>query len=140
MNEDTSREYQALQSLNDQNWAEFQEKTRLEWRLSFGLWTSIVTVIGSIFAGRATGVEFTNFKLPAMCLCVALIGLHMWFLRWIQKRLKDIRANLKTVRCEMWKLLGLGTPVNSRRKKQPSFFVQLGITCVLVIVILSLIF
>ena len=149
MNDETRRRYQALQSLNDQNWAEFQEKTRLEWRLSFGLWTSIVTVIGSIFAGRATNIDLNILKWPAVCLatslaaflCVALIGLHIWFLLWIQKRLNDIRANLRTVRSEMWELLKLGKPISTRSKwVQPSFFVQLGITCLLVIVLMSLIF
>lgn len=144
MNEDEKRKYDALQSLNDQDWAEFQEKTRLEWRLSFGLWSSMVTVIGSIFAGKATDVEIAglSWAIAAVCLCIILIGLHLWFLLWIQKRLQNVRYNLWTVRDKMWEFLSLVIPERPIRKilKQPSLYVQLGITCVLAAVLFSCVF
>ena len=142
MDEDSKRKYDALKSLNDQYWAEFQEKTRLEWRLSFGLWTSMVMAIGSIFAGKAAEVDIARLKWPAVFFCLVPIGLHFWFLWWIQRKLQAIRGYIATLRNEMWAQLHLDKQehANRNRFRQPSFYVQLGITCLLAAILLASIF
>lgn len=135
----------ALVSLNNQEWAEFQEKTQVEWRLSFALWTALVAVIGGILGGKATELLIPFWmKLGAVFVCVALVFLHLVFLLWIQKRLGHARSNLTVVRYDMWSLVRLGTPqgYGERRRApcQPSLWVQLSITLVLSGVLLSSLF
>jgi len=136
------REFDALQALQDQSWSEFQEKSQVEWRLSFGIWSAMVAAIGGILAGKAAEVNIAPLKPLVACLFSILLGLHLWFLIWVQQRLQEARENLRIVRQEMWNLLDLVQPGVERNErkiyKQPSLYVQLGITCVLEIVLLAL--
>jgi hypothetical protein len=140
MDDKEKAKYDALQSLNDQSWAEFREKTQLEWRLSFGLWTAMVTAIGSILGGKAAGVDIASPPSAVVCICLGLLGLHLWFLIWIQTALRKAREHLRIIRLEMWNSLGLTIPETPSKTKwqQPSLYVQLGITLVLAAILLSL--
>ncbi len=142
MKVDQKRQYDALQTLEEQSWAEFKEKTQLEWRLSFGYWTVLVTAIGSILAGKAADQTFSLPVSILVVICTFLLLLHMWFLQWIQKSLGITRRYLYKIRIKMFNIVGLKMPDPSRETwwKQPSLYIQLGITIILLGVLFVLIF
>ena len=137
---DKKQEFDALQSLNDQSWSEFKEKTQLEWRLSFALWSSLVASISGFLAGKAAGIIITIPVAFLIVFAFLIILVHFSFLFWIQTSLKKTREFLKSIRAKMWYMVSLNMPqLQSRgRLKQPSLWIQIGITCILLMVFISL--
>ena len=133
------RRFDALQVILRYWWGEFQEKTRLEWRLSFAIWATLATIIGSILTGKLQSLKIAFLPIWISVFLIILLALHFWFLSWIQKKLRSFRENIVPVLHEMYTLLpGLPIPlfIPGNRWKQPSLFVQIGISLVLEIFLL----
>jgi len=116
----------------------------LEWRLSYAIWTSIVAAIGSIIAGKATSIVPKVHTLIALAICILPLAIHGIYLHWIQTCLRKARSYIYKARKEMWKLVGddeYEPPGEKKWYRQRPFWVQLGITFFLVLVLYgSLIF
>lgn len=106
MEENDKRLFDSLKELENENWEEFQEKTRFEWRLSYAIWTSIVAAIGSIIAGKATSIVPKVHILIALAICILPFAIHGIYLHWIQTCLRKTRTYIYKARKEMWKLVG----------------------------------
>lgn len=130
MDVDDKNEYDALVSLRDQAWREFEEKTRLEWRLSFGIWIAVLTCAGAIFKASALrGSLLLEFS--AWIGAVIVIFVHMYFLIWIQSALRRSRSFQREAESGMRKLLNMKSASISPRKtawKQPSVMIQILIS------------
>ncbi len=137
MDENKKNEFDALKEMEKGSWAEFQEKTKLEWRLSYAIWTVIVAAVGSIIAGKATGTKIEIPKEIIIFLCVLPLIIHLLYLYWIQTCLRKSRYILNVIRDKMWTLVSITnpTPPSNPWYRQYSLWVQLGITLFLVIIL-----
>lgn len=133
MDEDTKRKFDSLMSHRDHVWAEFGDKVRAEWRLSFGIWAALLAGAGTILSAESLK---RPFWLPwvAGATVITLLVLHLRFLLWIQRTLEKARKTLREADCAMRDLAGL-SKLNSQERssgwRATSLQVQLGITLLL---------
>jgi hypothetical protein len=132
LSEGAKRRFDGLAVLEAQQWKEFDNKVRHEWRLSFAIWTSLVASIGAILGGKVKfGQLQPLFGVTPVAAAVAvtffIVCLHGWFLWWIQSSLQRVRKSLRDFRNEMNGMVDeLPTPQPFTRRiyTQPSIYVQ----------------
>ena len=133
MNDDAKRAFDAWASFRDHAWHQFQEKARVEWRLSFGVWGALLASAGAILG--TTGVTRTSLlEWSSIVAVLVLLVVHARFLWWIQQCLGQGRASLREAEQHMLALLEAERPVGPDRGatwKQPSLQVQMAITVLL---------
>lgn len=129
MDENAKRQYDALYTLTEQAWRDWDHKTRHEWRLSFGLWVALLTASAAV-------LQTTFRPHPAAVVVggILVFALHVVFLRWIQGRLRDHRKEFIALRARMPAPV---TPVTSSGEdkcwyQSPSVWTQAGITLLLI--------
>jgi hypothetical protein len=132
MDENAERDFDALHALSEQEWRDWDQRSRHEWRLSFGVW-------GALLAASAAGVN-TDFR-PSLCFVIIagfiVLGLHIWFLIWIQGRLKTFRIEYLRLRAQMpTPVTGAKPDESGRWWKSPSTWTQAGITLLLVAILI----
>ena len=139
MTEDEKRKFDAWESIRDHAWREFEDKSRAEWRLSFGIWAALLASTGALIAsGHSTAANL--IKNVSLCwfaffALVIVLG-HVGFLYWIQRKLQKAREFLFHAHVVMRYLLD-GTVVESEDRKiwkQVPMYVESGITILLVII------
>jgi hypothetical protein len=99
--------YDALKTLNDFNWNEFKEKTKLEWRFSFGIWAGYSAILTAYLSKIIKFEVSFIFYLIYIIILAVIIGFHFGFLYWIQKKLRTYRYNMIIVQKKMTDLLKL---------------------------------
>ncbi len=112
LNEENKRLYDALQILADHHWRDWDHKTRHEWRLSFGIW-------GSLLAAMAALLK-SNVRIPlglALIIGLVIIGAHTIFLLWIRKRLVQIRASVTDYQVKMSNTIGIDPNIVASTKR-----------------------
>ncbi len=144
MKEKDKRTYDALVSVRDHQWKEFEEKTRLEWRLNFGIWAALLTSTGAVIKANECSLSGSEEIRIAIAIVVFLvIILHYSFLHWIQGSLKLCRKFQHEAEGEMRKLLSLPPEIFSERKpawKQPTVIVEMLISILLGTILLLAVF
>lgn len=130
MDEKRKNEYDAWTGMRDHAWREFEEKTRTEWRLSFGIWAALLTSSGAILSSDTLLVSPT-IKLAAWIMVVVVMVIHTRFLYWIQESLRTTREYHREAEAKMRKIMDLDPVDLGPRKslwKQPSVQIQILIT------------
>ncbi len=130
MDEKDKREYDAWASLRDHAWCEFEEKTHLEWRLSFGIWVALLASAGAILSA-STLKGSTDIEIFAWVGVFVVAIVHARFLWWIQRSVRTSREFQREAEAEMRRLLHTAPVTLSPRKSawlQPSVLVQMLIT------------
>ena len=128
--------FQSCQELTEQHWRDWDHKTRYEWKLSFGYWAALLTMTAAVLKER---IDVPIWLLASFC-GIALI-LHLNFLRWIQSKLKNNRAEISLIQKKMREMVcieaALETSVSDRDKwwLQVSLWTQAGITLLLTLVL-----
>ena len=132
VDEDTKRAFDALHALSEQEWRDWDHKTRHAWRLSFGLWGALLAVSGALLT--------TDYRPDGVA--IGLIGalvivLHVGFLAWIHTCLNDYRRAYVALRDRM--------PENVRppamRSSESAWYASLSLwTQVIVTLLLILLF
>jgi len=128
---DDKSQFDALHALSEQAWREWDHKTRHEWRLSFGLWAALL-------AASAALLQTTFRPHPGLVALggIVIFALHVVFLAWIQRRLREHRKEYRALRGRM------PAPVRPEASaggdqcwcKSPSVWTQAGITLLLIAV------
>jgi hypothetical protein len=129
MDENAKREFDALHALTEQAWRDWDHKTRHEWRLSFGLWAALL-------AASAAVLQTTFRPHPTAVVVGGLVVfvLHIVFLAWIQRRLREHRKEFLALRARM---PAPATPAPSSGQdkcwcESPSVWTQTAITLLLI--------
>ena len=96
VDEDTKRTFDCLHALSEQEWRDWDHKTRHEWRLGFALWAALLAA--------SVALLVTDYR-PAG-IAISLIGalvivLHAGFLARIQTRSRDYRRAYLAIRSRM---------------------------------------
>ncbi|MBN1806388.1 MAG: hypothetical protein JW837_14160 [Sedimentisphaerales bacterium] len=141
MNNDDKNEYDAWTCLRDHAWHEFEEKTRTEWRLSFGIWAAVLSSAGAVLSADQLKGS-TGFTLSAYLAVVIIIYIHARFLAWIQSCLSNSRDVLRQADTSMRGLLHQDPRILGPRRpawRQPSVQVQMLITILVSITLLLVI-
>jgi hypothetical protein len=132
MTEDEKRKFDAWESLRDHAWREFEEKTRVEWRLSFGIWTALLASAGALISADGQTIGGLIEQVALWVIGVVVLT-HAAFLYWIQKRLRSARDDLYKAQVQMRELLNAPTEPPPRSIwKQVPMYVEFGITILLV--------
>ncbi len=130
MGEEPKSPFYALESMRNHAWSEFQEKARIEWRLSFGIWAGLLAGTGAVLS--AEHLRRTDWLLYLTALAVFVVFVvHARFLLWVQGRLARSREFLREAQSRMQDLLDLKTKSGGNRRPnwmQPSLQVQLAVT------------
>lgn len=78
-------------------WAEYQEKTALEWKFAYSLWAALFG-IASVAVADKLSIPKLEFDLITLVSAILLINiLHAAFLFWAQGRLKELRIAINEV-------------------------------------------
>lgn len=96
MDEDTKRTFDSLHALSEQEWRDWDHKTRHEWRLSFGLWGALLAASGALLS-----TDYRPSGIAISLIGALVIVLHVGFLAWIQTRLRDYRRAYLALRNRM---------------------------------------
>jgi hypothetical protein len=126
-----------LKDLADDQWREFNHKTRHEWKLSFSIWGGLLASITALLSGKITFTEKISlhvFLFLGVSIVIFILALHFWFLWWIQNRLQIIRKDAWDIYAKRWNQLfpeKQYSESNRSQFDQPSLWVQLGITLLL---------
>ena len=131
-------EFDAFTCLRDHAWREFEEKTRTEWRLSFGIWAAILSSAGAILSSDQLKGSL-GLMISACVAVIIVVVLHTTFLWWIQKCLKKSREILSDADTRMRALLHQDPVTFEKREdawKQSSLQVQMLITLLVSITLL----
>jgi hypothetical protein len=138
MDNDGKKQFDALAALCDHAWKEFEEKSRVEWRLSFAVWAAILSAAAVVVSTDAFEPPTWAVLISGLVL-TAIGGLHLWFLHWVQRKLGEARTSLSESQAKLCELVGLPTTPRSPRGspwRQPTLYVQLALTvlvgCVLI--------
>lgn len=108
MNEKDKRAYDAFVSIRDHQWKEFEEKTRLEWRLNFGIWAALIASTGAAIKANESSLGGNDeIKVVISVVVLLVLILHYVFLHWVQNNLKLCRKFQYEAEGEMRKLLKL---------------------------------
>ena len=86
------------------------------------------------FISEAKEISLHEYRFYIAALLILLMIIHIWFLLWIQGKLRRIRKNLCEIRNEMWKLVSLKRYKVKQPKyalQVPTIYVQFGITLML---------
>ena len=138
MEDEKKNEYDAWTCLRDHVWCEFEEKTRLEWRLSFGIWVALLSSAGAVLS--ADQLKGSILFIILTCLVIIVVAyLHARFLGWIQSSLRKSRDIQREAETKMRALLHLAPLTLGTRKQtwqQPSLQVQMLITILVSITLL----
>ena len=139
MTEDEKRKFDSLSILEAQQWREIENKIKLEWRLSFAIWGSLLAASAAIIGGK---LQFRNLPIEQIIftglVIVLVVILHVLFLYWIQRSLQRRRESMWLLRKAMEELIPISiqrSKYNRKISKQISIYVQ-----VLISVLLSIIF
>lgn len=136
MTEDEKRKFDAWESLRDHAWREFEEKSRSEWRLSFGIWAALLASAGALIAAGATVASFRQQVTSSVIVLAVLVVVLVQavFLYWIQTKLQEARGYLSKAQDEMSTLLGAPNQPHKERSiwGQWPMYVELVITILLV--------
>ena len=139
MDDDVKNLFDAFTVLRDHAWNEFQNKSSAEWRLSLAVWAAILSAAGAILS--KDGFKPATLAVYASGLVLLAVGgLHLWFLHWIQRKLREARQYLSEAQSKMRELAGLPTTPTGPREspwKQPTLYVQLAITVLLACVFIA---
>lgn len=140
MTEEEKRKFDAWESIRDHAWREFEDKSRAEWRLSFGIWAALLASASALIASGHSTIESLMknvppcwFVIPAL---VIVIG-HFAFLWWIQSKLQGARNYLSEADTEMRKLLGSSEPKQKKRRVRNQFplYIEIFITILLIFIL-----
>ena len=130
MDNEVKNQFDALAAFRDHAWEEFQEKSGVEWRLSLAVWAAILSAAGAVLATKGFDAPTEAVTISGLVL-LAVGGLHLWFLHWVQRKLGEARVSLSESQGMMRELAGLPTTAASPRGspwKQPTLYVQLAVT------------
>ncbi len=130
MEEEKKNQFDAWMAMRDHAWREFEEKTRTEWRLSFGIWAALLTSSGAILSADKL-LESTTIKVSAWIMVIIVMVIHTRFLYWIQDSLRTTREYHQEAEAEMRRILDLDPIDLGHRKsawKQSSVQIQILIT------------
>ena len=142
LKEDRPENYvSVLRELSDDRWREFDHKTRIEWRLSFAVWITLLAATGGVLKGQFPAIANT-ICIPISCgIAVIVVVFHFMFLRWVQRRLQDIREDMWEIYKERWNVVlappKLG-PLLRERRRRSTTLVQLGITSLLGLLLVAM--
>jgi hypothetical protein len=145
LDEGQKRKIDALQALLNYWWGEYQEKTKLEWKISLVIWALLATAIGGILTGKiSSGTKYLLFGFPYIIsiLLIFILGVgHVMFLFWIQCRLKNFRDKMSVIRKGIEEALLIVLPQEKPYNilKHITFFLQLSVTIGACIYLISLI-
>jgi hypothetical protein len=84
MNDDQKNRFDAIATLRSWAWDSFDKRRNFEWKVSFGLWTAQVTLIGILFT-KDVRVQPCLIKLTSIVLGAMVFSLHCMFLRGVAK-------------------------------------------------------
>ena len=130
---DEKNKFDALHCLCDQAWREWDHKSRHEWRLSSALWTVLAAATAAIIAEN---IKAQSLGIPvwlAGAFLLAVVGIHVYFMTWIQTELSKYRGQYNNYLAQM-EVLPLKIPELKPRKelfKHPSLLTQAMITVLL---------
>ena len=132
MEEQIKRTFDAFASVRDHAWREFEDKSRTEWRLSFGIWAALLALGGTLLTKNP---KYINISVLSISLTLVVL-LHGWFLFWIQCKLDVARKILHETQMEMRKILGLSTHIYKRKIfKQPALYIEIIITLIIAVLL-----
>lgn len=139
MTEGMKRKFDAWESIREHAWREFEDKSRAEWRLSFGIWAAVLASASALIANENLLGNYLMKQWPSWVFVVALgivLG-HFAFLYWIQTRLGEVRGILEQAQAEMRTLLGARAPTLKKRSnwKQLPMYIEVFITILLIVVL-----
>jgi len=132
MEEEIKRRFDAFSSVRDHAWREFEDKSKAEWRLSFGIWAALLALGGTLLTKNS---KYINMYVLSISLALIVL-LHGWFLYWIQCKLDNARIILHETQMAMRKILGLTTHSYKRKIfKQPALYVEIIITLIIAVLL-----
>jgi len=140
MTKDEERIFDSLSALEKQQWREIENKIKLEWRLSFAIWGSLLAASAAIIGGKLhfRNLPMEQIMLSSLAIVFFVVTLHVLFLYWIQQSLQIRRESLWVLRKAMGELIPISIQrgkYNRKIYKQVSVYVQ-----ILISVLLSIIF
>ena len=142
MKDDEKNQYDAWKCIRDHAWNEFIEKTRTEWRLSFGIWAALLSSAGAILSSRNLNGSI-GFMLLVGLAVIIVNYTHYKFLEWIQNCLAKSRKILHEADDEMRGLLHKAPMTRKPRgpvRKQHSVQIQMLITHLVSITLLLVVY
>jgi hypothetical protein len=146
----------AVVSIRDHAWKEFEHKSAAEWRLSFAIWTSFLAAAGALIASERFAPT-PDWRIALVPVALIATGAHAAFLFWVQTRLAKSRTELRAAQARLQILVdgdaalaqSIGTLPNwaeresaeketSERQplRQPTFWVQLALTILLALTLI----
>jgi small-conductance mechanosensitive channel len=138
LTEDEKRKFDAWESIRDHAWREFENKSRAEWRLSFGIWAALLASASALIAShQPLAVNLMKEWSCALAfLAFAILLGHFYFLYWIQTRLQEARESLSEAQGAMRHLLEDEKPQPPRSIwEQVPMYVEGFITILLIVVL-----
>ena len=115
LRDEEKRYFDATKTLRDLAWESFDRRRGFEWKLSFGLWTALGALLGSLAAGKVILSE-TGERIVVSVACVFVIVLHSW---WSVALAASNRADLKKsyiIEKELRETLGLTADCEAGRQ------------------------
>ena len=132
MTEEEKRKFEAWESIRDHAWREFEDKARVEWRLSFGIWAALLAVAGALIGTGQIGSGVVPMGV-AWIIVGSVVVTHAIFLYWVQTKLQNAREYLSEAQTQMRDILGGGKRDDPERSiwKQVPMYVEFGISILL---------
>jgi hypothetical protein len=125
---DTER-FEALKALEEQSWKEFQEKSKLELKMTLTIWLSLLLSLFKIEIPQDYAILFITL------LCI-LGFIHYLFLDWIYDRLKFSREYLINIRKQMFSIVDFTPPKSNLKKDKKYIYLQFGVSVVLISILI----
>lgn len=78
LNDNAKRYFDAVESLRQAAWQTFDRRRAFEWKLSFGLWTALSSIIAGLAIGQATLKSVPERSLLSL-VSLSVVILHGWW-------------------------------------------------------------
>ena len=94
--------YDGLYQLAEQAWRDWDHKTKYQWRLSFSIWGTQLAATSAVISEKVPISSVYGF-----ILIVAVILIHVFFMSWIEVRIRYFRSQMYTYVGEMEKMVNI---------------------------------
>lgn len=100
-----------LAKLADDRWREYDHKSQAEWKLSYSIWGAQLAAGGALLTADIF-IERANLALLLVVFVALALLIHFLFLLWIQRRLREIRDQMRPILERRQELLRL--PIDAK--------------------------
>jgi len=108
-------QFDGLGELAEQAWRDWDHKARYQWRLSFSIWGAELAATSLVITSKVPISLFTGILVG-----FAVLAIHLYFMNWIEGRIRDFRRQMYSYVGAMEDLVGTSTALLAGHKKKLS--------------------